>query len=80
NLANYLNFSDPQQMALWISEIDLDSLQDQLDSELIASLRKIVNRINPFDEAKIIAVLPDEPVMWLVDDPETYLFSNLKLI
>jgi hypothetical protein len=80
NLANYLSFSDPKQMIQWISEIDIDKLQHQLDSDLIASLSKIINKINPFDEVKIITVLNEEPVMWLVDDPVSYIFSNLKLI
>lgn len=80
NLANYLSFTDSKQMTQWISEIDIDSLQDQLDSELIASLRKIINKINPFNQVKIMDKLTEEPVIWLVDDPESYMFTNLKLI
>ena len=80
NLANYLSFTDSKQMTQWISEIDIDSLQDQLDSELIASLRKIINKINPFNQVTIMDKLTEEPVIWLVDDPESYMFTNLKLI
>lgn len=79
-LTDYLDFIDPKHVIKWLSELNLDDIQNQFSTGLINSLRKLRTKINPFDKKKIITTLTEEPVIWLIDDPESYMFSNLKLI
>lgn len=79
-LNHHLNFIDPKHVIKWLAELNLDDIQNQFSKELINSLRKLLTKINPFDKMKITTIRTEEPVIWLIDDPESYMFSNLKLI
>lgn len=80
-LTDHLNFIDPKQVIKWISELNINDIQNQFRAELINSLRKLITKMNPFEnKRKIVEIFEGEPVKWLVDDPENYTFSKLKLI
>ncbi|MFX2143834.1 hypothetical protein V6351_11270, partial [Acinetobacter baumannii] len=79
-LTDHLNFIDPKYLIKWLAEFNLDDMKNQLSTELINSLRKLLAKINPSDKKKIITILTEKSVIWLIDDPKSYMFSNLKLI
>ena len=71
----------PKQVIKWISELNINDIQNQFRAELINSLRKLITKTNPFEnKMKIVEIFEGEPVKWLVDDPENCIFSKLKLI